>query len=107
MNAKTIYLALCVLGTALPVSQLIPFLRDHGLDLQLMVAQLFANPISSFFGLDVIVTSVVLWVFVALEGRRAGVRHLWAPIAASLLVGVSLALPLFLYLRELRVGRAS
>ena len=105
MNAKTAYLVLCVIGTALPVSQLIPFLRDHGLDLPLMVAQLFANPISSFFGLDVIVTSVVLWVFVAIEGHRAGVRHLWASIAASLLVGVSLALPLFLYLRERRVGR--
>jgi len=34
------------------------------------------------------------------EGRRAGVRHLWAPIAANLVVGVSLGLPLFLYLRE-------
>ncbi|MDO8681122.1 MAG: DUF2834 domain-containing protein [Acidobacteriota bacterium] len=100
MTPKTIYLALCVLGTVLPLSQLMPFVRDHGLDLQLLIAQLFASPISSFFGLDVIVSSVVLWVFVACEGRRAGVRHLWAPIAASLLVGVSLALPLFLYLRE-------
>ena len=105
MHAKTAYLVMCVVGFVLPVSQLIPFLRDHGLDLQLLVAQLFANPTSSFFGLDVIVTSVVLWVFVAFEGRRAGIRHLWAPIAASLLVGVSLALPLFLYLRERRVGR--
>lgn len=107
MIAKTVYLVLAVVGTAVPVSQLIPFLRDHGLDLQLLVAQLFASPISSFFGLDVIVTTVVLWVFVAFEGRRAGVRHQWAPIAASLLVGVSLALPLFLYLREWRVGRTS
>ena len=105
MNAKTVYLVLCVIGTALPVSQLIPFVRAQGLDLPLMVTQLFANPISSFFGLDVIVTSVVLWVFVAVEGRRAGIRHLWAPLAASLLVGVSLALPLFLYLRERHVGR--
>ena len=100
MTPKTIYLVLCVIGAALPLSQLLPLLRDHGLDLQLMVAQLFANPISSFFGLDVIVSSVVVWVFVAVEGRRTGVSHLWAPIAASLLVGVSLALPLFLYLRE-------
>lgn len=100
MSRKTAYLVLCVVGTLLPYSQLIPFVRDHGLDLQLLIAQLFANRISSFFGLDVIVTTVVLWVFVAVEGRRAGVRHLWAPIAASLLVGVSLALPLFLYLRE-------
>ena len=107
MNAKTVYLVLCVFGVVLPLSQLIPFLRDDGFDLPLMVAQLFANSISSFFGLDVIVTTVVLWVFVAFEGPRAGVRHLWAPIAASLLVGVSLALPLFLYLREQRVRRAS
>ena len=105
MTPKTIYLVLCVIGAALPLSQLLPFLRDHGLDLQLMVAQLFANPISSFFGLDVIVSSVVVWVFVAVEGRRAGVSHLWAPIAASLLVGVSLALPLFLYLREAALTR--
>lgn len=105
MQAKTAYLVMCVVGSVLPLSQLLPFLRDHGLDLPLMVTQLFANPISSFFGLDVIVTSVVLWVFVAVEGRREGIRHLWAPIAASLLVGVSLALPLFLYLRELGLTR--
>ena len=92
MNAKTVYVVLCVIGTALPVSQLIPFLREHGLDLPLMVTQLFANPISSFFGLDVIVTSVVLWVFVAIEGRRAGVSHLWAPFrepAGGRVVGVA------------------
>ena len=105
MNPRTVYLAPCVVGTALPVSQLIPFLREHGLDVQLLIAQLFGNPISSFFGLDVIVTTVVLWVFVAVEGRRAGVRHLWAPIAASLLVGVSLALPLFLHLRDRALTR--
>jgi hypothetical protein len=50
--------------------------------------------------MDVIVSSLVLWALVAIEGRRARVPHLWAPIAASLAVGVSLGLPLFLYLRE-------
>jgi hypothetical protein len=38
------------------------------------------------------------------EGRRARVKALWAPIVASLLVGVSLGLPLFLYLRESEAG---
>lgn len=100
MSPRFAYLLLCLAGTAVPYSQLIPFLRAHGLDIRLLFEQLFANQISSFFGLDVIVSSVVVWVFVAVEGRRAGVSHLWAPIAATLLVGVSLALPLFLYLRE-------
>jgi hypothetical protein len=44
-----------------------------------------------------------LWVLVLFEGRRAGVKHLWAPIAANLAVGVSLGLPLFLYMREKRL----
>ncbi len=35
--------------------------------------------------------------------RRVGVRHVWAPIAATLLVGVSLGLPLFLYLRDVQI----
>jgi hypothetical protein len=44
----------------------------------------------------------VLWAFVLFEGRRSAAAPLWAPIVASLLVGVSLGLPLFLYLRERR-----
>jgi hypothetical protein len=97
---KQLYLGLCVAGTVLPCWQFLPFLRDHGLDLRLFVEQLFATPVSGFFGMDVIVSSIVLWAFVLGEGRRAGVRHLWAPLAANLAVGVSLGLPLFLYLRE-------
>ncbi len=37
----------------------------------------------------------------------AGVKHLWAPIAANLAVGVSLGLPLFLYMREQRLERSA
>ena len=94
---KTLYLLLCIAGTALPVSRFLPFLRDHGLDVKLMVEQLFANPTAAFFGTDVIVSSIVLWVFVISE--RRGVRHWWLALVANVVVGVSLALPLFLYLR--------
>ena len=107
MKPKHLYLALCVLGTALPLSALLPFLREHGLDLRLFLEQLFSTPIGAFFGWDVIVSSIVLWVLVVVEGRRARVLHLWAPIAANLAVGVSLGLPLFLYMRERRLeGRS-
>jgi predicted exporter len=105
MKLKTAYLLLCIAGTALPYSQLIPFLREHGLDLRLFVEQLFATRIGAFFGLDVIVSAIVLLVFVAAEGRRLGMRHLWAPVAATLAIGVSLGLPLFLYMRERRLKR--
>lgn len=100
MTLKSIYLGLCIVGTALPISQFLPFLRDHGLDLPLFFRQLFSTPVGGFFGMDVIVSSIVLWVFVLTDGRRLGMKHLWAPIAANITVGVSLGLPLFLYMRE-------
>lgn len=100
MSPRILYLGLCVLGTVLPLSQFLPFLEQHGFNPQEFVSQLFATPVSGFFGMDVIVSSVVLWAFVAIDGRRAGVKHLWAPVAANLAVGVSLGLPLFLYMRE-------
>jgi len=53
--------------------------------------------------MDVMVSSAVLWVLVYVEGRRSAVKHLWASIVASLAIGVSLGLPLFLYLRETRL----
>ena len=105
MTAKSLYLLLCIVGTVLPYAQLAPFIREHGLDAGRFVAQLFANPVSGFFGLDVVVSSAVLWTLVAVEGRRAGMQHLWMPIAANLAVGVSLGLPLFLYMRETRLER--
>lgn len=105
MKAKTAYLWLGVLGTVLPYSQLIPFIRENGLAIRLLVQQLFSTPAGAFFGLDVIVSAVVLWVFATVEGRRTGMRHLWAPVVATLTVGVSLGLPLFLYMREARIER--
>lgn len=103
MKPRRLYLCLCIVGTALPYSQLIPFLREHGLNGRLFFEQLFSNRVGGFFGMDVIVSSIVLWALVIIEGRRARVGHLWAPLAANLAVGVSLGLPLFLYLREKRL----
>ena len=105
MRPKHLYLGLCVAGTLFPYSQFIPFLRQHGLDFQLFLDQLFANRIAGFFGWDVIVSALVVGVFVCVDGRRYRIRGLWAPILAVLTVGVSLGLPLFLYLREGRLER--
>jgi hypothetical protein len=72
MKPKGLYLGLCIVGTVLPYSQFLPFLREHGLDLRLFAEQLFSNRVGGFFGMDVIVSSVVLWVLVLFEGRRGG-----------------------------------
>ena len=98
MTMRRIYLLLCVAGIVLPYWQFAPWLVQHGLNLRALIQQLFANRVSAFFALDVFVSALVVFVFAVSERRR--LRLWWAPILAGLTVGVSLALPLLLYLRE-------
>ena len=100
MKPRTIYLVLCFLGLILTCWQFLPWVAQNGLNMSLFFHQLFANRISAFFGMDVFVSAVVLLVFMRTEASRFRIPGRWLPIAALMLVGVSLALPLFLYLRE-------
>ncbi|WP_321487948.1 DUF2834 domain-containing protein [uncultured Hyphomonas sp.] len=98
--AVLVYALLAIAGAALPLSQFLPWFMEHGLDVPRFIADLFATRIGGFFGWDVIVSAVVLTVFILIEGRRIGLRHLWLPIACTFSVGVSFGLPVFLALRE-------
>jgi hypothetical protein len=100
MSRKTVYLLFCVLGVVLPYSQFVPWVLENELHMKFFFQQLFANRIAGFFGMDVLVSAVVLIFFLRREGERLGARHLWLAIAGVFAVGVSLGLPLFLYLRE-------
>jgi hypothetical protein len=100
MKPRHLYLLLSVAGFLLPFSQFAPWLLQHGPDMPLMMKELFANRISSFFALDVILSACVVFAFAALEHRRSRMRLWWLPILATLAVGVSFGLPLLLYLRE-------
>jgi hypothetical protein len=75
MKPKTIYLLFCFAGLLLPYWQFVPWVATNGLNLQLMLQQLFANPISTFFATDVLVSSLVLLFFMRSEGIRLSVRR--------------------------------
>jgi len=49
--------------------------------------------------------AIVLLSFIQSEGRRLRMRFLWLPMLGTVFVGVSLGLPLFLYLRQLELDR--
>jgi hypothetical protein len=100
MKLKTLYHILCVLGIVLPYWQFLPWVAQNGLHMPLFFHELFANRVSAFFGMDVLVSAAVLVVFMRTESLRLGIPGRWLPVLALLLVGVSLALPLFLYMRE-------
>jgi hypothetical protein len=97
------YLSLAVVGAVLPYSQFVPWLVDHGLNLRLLISELFSTRIGGFFGLDVLVSAVVLLGFIRRESALRDVPLRWLPVVATCLIGVSCGLPLFLFLRERRL----
>jgi hypothetical protein len=99
MGPKGVYLVLSVLGAVIPYHYFLPWLLEHGLDLPLFLQQLHANPVSEFFAADVIVSAVVVLAFLVFERRCLG-RFWWLPVVGLIIFGVSVALPLLLYLRE-------
>ena len=101
---KRFYLILCVLGTVLPWWQLQQFFFGvGGFDLVAFVGAAAANPVAAGFSIDVALSSIVFCSFLIGDGRRHGMTNLWAYIAANLLVGLSLALPLYLYRRTVAI----
>lgn len=97
---RTVYFILCILGTVLPYSQFVPFFIEQGLDLKMFFEELFVNRISGGFGMDIIISALVLGIFVLWEGSRLKMKNLWVYIVSTLGVGVSLGLPLFLLMRQ-------
>jgi hypothetical protein len=101
-----IYLVMCCLaGIVIPYWFALPFFLIHGPNVRLFVAEIFATPISSFFAADLILSSVIFLSWSRRDARDKKIAGWWLVLASNLLVGLSLALPLYL-LKRLDTVRA-
>jgi hypothetical protein len=100
VSRKNIYLTLALIGLFAPYCFFFKFLDANGLDISLLVQQLFANNISTFFAVDLVISIIVFWIYIIAEANKLQMKNSWLYLLASLTVGLSFALPLFLYFRE-------
>lgn len=100
MSLKNFYLAMAVVGTVIPWLFFGSFFALHGPDLLFFMQSLFVNGAAGGFSADVLITIVVFWVWSWQDAKKKNVTRWWLIFPASFLVGLSLALPLYLYLRE-------
>lgn len=105
MDRKTIFLNLCVLGTILPLAVMVPWIANNGFNIPLLVRQIISSPVASFGWLDVVISGITLVVYIYDNGPKRKVPNWKLAIVATILVGVSLGLPLYLYLREVSIKR--
>lgn len=97
---KTVYLFLAVVGAVVPYAFFIQHFSDVGLGLGDFVRALFANGAAGGFTADLLVSSVVLWVFMFQQRRRNDGPPPAIFVVLNLIIGLSCAFPAYLYARE-------
>ena len=100
MTVRTFYLAMAVIGTVIPWLFFGSFFTLHGPDIPLFLQSLFVNGAAGGFSADVLISILVFWVWSGRDAAKANVARWWLVLPAGFFVGLSLALPLYLYLRE-------
>ena len=99
MSKSAIYLTLAVIGAVAPYVFFTQFFAAEGLGGN-FVGALFVNGAAGGFAADLLLSSLVFWIFLFPEARRVGVGKPWLFVVINLLIGLSCALPLFLWARE-------
>ena len=96
---KTVYLIWAVVGALVPIMFFLGVFHDDMVTVTGFIPALFANGAVGGFTADLLITSFAFWtyMFAAKEGPSP-----WPFVVMNLCVGLSLALPAYLYWREVQ-----
>ena len=89
----------CFAGIVIPWWFALHFFVIHGANFSLFFEEMFATRISTFFAADLIVASVIFLVWSWKDSRERRIAGWWIVLLSNLVVGLSLALPLYLLKR--------
>ena len=96
---KKFYLVCAIIGTIVPWFFFAQFFTWQGFNIALFVQSLFVNGAAAGFVADVLISIVVFLVWSYDDAKTLGVPRWWVVLLASFVVGLSLSLPLYLYMR--------
>ena len=102
---KTFYLLAAFVGAIAPYAVYFGYLEYvPGSSGALSLA--WGNPIAAATLTDFTISCLVFWPFLVTESRKLAIRYWWLFILANIFIGLSFALPAFLYIRERRLANA-
>ena len=101
-----LYGILTVMGTVGTWYYNLQFMNEVGMDAGAMafLDASMANAASSSMTIDILVAAGAGMLFFTAEGRRLGIRHIWAYMLFSCLIAFAAMFPLFLLMRERRLA---
>lgn len=92
---KNVYLIIAIVGAVLPYIFFVEFFGSAGLGLGSFIGALFVNGAAGGFAADLLVSSAVFWIY--MFSRQNGPSP-WPFVGLNLLIGLSCALPAYLYI---------
>lgn len=97
---KRLYLLLAIIGTIVPYYFFLQFFGAEGLNLSAFINALFANGAAAGFSADLLITSLVFWLFMFQQNSKGKGPKPAIFVVLNLLIGLSCAVPAYLYARE-------
>lgn len=100
---KQLYLGFAIVGAIIPYLFFGNFVLAEGLNLIRFIAALFSNSAAGGFTADLLISSAVFWSYM----RSQKEPKLWLFILLNLTIGLSCALPAYLYAVTARLEKES
>ncbi|MCK9638255.1 MAG: DUF2834 domain-containing protein [Methylobacter tundripaludum] len=97
---KKIYLVTAIIGAIIPCFFFFQFIQLNGVNLPDFISALFVNGAAGGFSADLLLSSFVFWVFMFQQRKMSNAPKPWLFIALNLGIGLSCALPAYLYAIE-------
>lgn len=97
---KKIYLFLAIIGAIVPYLFFFQFIQAEGINIITFVSALFVNGAAGGFSADLLLTSFIFWLFMFLQVKESNGPKPALFIVLNLTIGLSCALPAYLYARE-------
>ena len=92
---KNVYLFAAIAGAVIPYIFFIDFFMAEGILITSFLAGIFANGAAGGFAADVVISSAVFWTYLLSKKES----YTWVYIVLNLTVGLSCALPAYLYVK--------
>jgi len=97
---KKLYLLLAVIGAIVPYFFFFQFIQAEGVNIPAFISALFANGAAAGFSADLLLSSFIFWLFMFQQVKESNGPKPYIFIVLNLAIGLSCALPAYLYARE-------
>jgi len=97
---KNVYLVLAFVGALVPLAFFLQFFSAEGVNLNSFISGLFVNGAAGGFSADLLISSFVFWLYMFQQQKKGNAPKPAIYILLNLFIGLSLALPAYLYARE-------